>query len=247
MSFDTPLKPYLAIPIQDCGEPLAPINLEGVKSLKPHPYAQVGADYQGRSPYVLRTGVLKRLDQARLTLADIEPSWEILVFDAYRPIAVQQFMVDHTFAEIVARDGLQGQVLTPEQKENIYHQVYQIWAVPNNNPLTPPPHSTGAALDITLLDDLGQPVDMGGEIDELSARSLPNYYQTVEPNSDRQRKEFEQYQRRRELLNTIMGSAGFLRHPGEWWHFSQGDQLWAWQYNQRHPDHQKIAYYGRVE
>lgn len=247
MSFATPLKPYLAVPIQDCGESLAPINIEGVKILKPHPYEKLGADYQGRSPYVLRTGVLKRLDQARLTLADIEPSWEILVFDAYRPIAVQQFMVDHTFAEIVARNGLQSQLLTPEQRENIYQQVYQIWAIPSDDPLTPPPHSTGAALDITLLDQSGQSMDMGGEIDELSPRSQPNYYQTAQAANDAQRQEFELYQRRRELLNIIMESAGFLRHPGEWWHFSQGDQLWAWQYNQQHPGHQNIAYYGRVE
>ena len=25
-----------------------------------------------------------------------------------------------------------------------------------------------------------------------------------------------------------MRSAGFVRHPNEWWHFSHGDQLWAW-------------------
>ncbi|AIE74968.1 MULTISPECIES: M15 family metallopeptidase [unclassified Synechocystis] len=247
MSFATPPKPYLAVPIQDCGEPLAPINLEGVKLIHPHPYQKLGTDYQGRSPYMLRTGVLKRLDQARLTLADIEPTWQILVFDAYRPIAIQQFMVEYTFAEIVARDGLQGQSLTPEQRENIYQQVYQIWAIPSDNPLTPPPHSTGAALDITLLDQSGEPVDMGGEIDELSPRSHPNYYQTAQPESDVEKEQFQLYQQRRELLNIIMESAGFLRHPGEWWHFSQGDQLWAWQYNQQHPDRQKIAYYGRVE
>ncbi|MBE9202809.1 D-alanyl-D-alanine dipeptidase [Synechocystis salina LEGE 06099] len=241
------MKLYRSVPIQDCGESLAPINLKGVKLLEPHPYEKLGVDYQGRSPYMLRTGVLKRLDQARLTLAEIEPTWQILVFDAYRPIAVQQFMVDHTFAEIVARDGLQGQVLTSEQRENIYQQVYQIWAIPSDDPLTPPPHSTGAALDITLLDQSGKPVDMGGEIDELSPRSQPNYYQTAQAKSDTQREEFKSYQQRRELLNKIMENAGFLRHPGEWWHFSQGDQLWAWQYNQQHPDRQEIAYYGRAE
>ncbi|WP_413325826.1 M15 family metallopeptidase [Synechococcus sp. MIT S9503] len=26
-----------------------------------------------------------------------------------------------------------------------------------------------------------------------------------------------------------MTEAGFARHPNEWWHFSHGDQLWAWQ------------------
>jgi D-alanyl-D-alanine dipeptidase len=44
-----------------------------------------------------------------------------------------------------------------------------------------------------------------------------------------------------------MESAGFLRHPGEWWHFSLGDQLWAWLYNQRNPESSMIARYGRIE
>ena len=26
-----------------------------------------------------------------------------------------------------------------------------------------------------------------------------------------------------------MGTAGFVQHPNEWWHFSHGDQMWAWQ------------------
>ena len=25
-----------------------------------------------------------------------------------------------------------------------------------------------------------------------------------------------------------METAGFAQHPNEWWHFSLGDQLWAW-------------------
>lgn len=25
-----------------------------------------------------------------------------------------------------------------------------------------------------------------------------------------------------------MGAAGFAQHPNEWWHYSFGDQLWAW-------------------
>jgi D-alanyl-D-alanine dipeptidase len=25
-----------------------------------------------------------------------------------------------------------------------------------------------------------------------------------------------------------MDAAGFSRHANEWWHFSLGDQMWAW-------------------
>lgn len=241
------MKPYLSVPIQDCGEPLASINLEGVKLVKPHPYEALGADYQGRSPYVLRLGILESLTQAQQALDALKKGCKILIFDAYRPIAVQKFMVEHTFAEILKRDNLQREQLGVEQVEEIYEQVYQIWAIPSEDPLTPPPHSTGSALDITLLDEAGKPLDMGGEIDELSPRSEPDYYQQISPENPGQAEQYQIYQQRRNLLNHIMEFAGFLRHPGEWWHFSKGDQLWAWQYNQRHPDDQQIAYYGRVE
>ena len=242
------MKPYLSVPIQDCGEPLVPIAIEGVTLHNPPPYQQLGADYQGRSPFCLRTGVLQGLAAARQTLIKQKPDWQILVFDAYRPIAVQQFMVDYTFEQILQRDGLTSAQLTEDQRADVYEQVYQIWALPSHDPKTPPPHSTGAALDITLLDETGNPLDMGGDIDELSPRSQPDYYQQLTPQNSAEGQKFTQYQQRRDFLNNIMTSAGFLRHPGEWWHFSKGDQFWAWQQNQRQStDEHTVAYYGRVE
>jgi D-alanyl-D-alanine dipeptidase len=171
--------------------------------------------------------VLTALAQAQDNLSQGQPGWKIKIFDAYRPIAVQQFMVDYTFGQIVARDKLTLEQLSKAQRQQILEEVYQIWAIPSHDPATPPPHSTGAALDITLINELGQTVAMGGEIDELSPRSQPNFYQQATA------QEAQIYHHHRCLLNDLMESVGFLRHPGEWWHFSLGDQLWAWQYNQR--------------
>jgi D-alanyl-D-alanine dipeptidase len=81
---------------------------------------------------------------------------------------------------------------------------------------------------------------MGGEIDEISPRSQPDYY-----NNSSQKKE-QEYQQRRQLLNEVMKGAGFRRHPGEWWHFSLGDQMWVWQCHQENPHHLMIARYGRI-
>jgi D-alanyl-D-alanine dipeptidase len=235
------MKPYSKIPIQDCGESLVPIALETICLEDPAPYVLLGADYQGKSPYCLRTGVLTALAQAQENLSQGQPGWKIKVFDAYRPIAVQQFMVDYTFGQILERDKLTLEQLSEVQRQQVLEEVYQIWAIPSHDPATPPPHSTGAALDITLIDESGQAVAMGGEIDELSPRSQPNFYQQATD------QEAQIYHHHRCLLNDLMESVGFLRHPGEWWHFSLGDQLWAWQYNQRNPIAPRIAHYGRVE
>ena len=228
------MKPYQNIPIQDCGEPLIAIPLKQFSVETPHPYQKLGAGYGEKSPYYLRSEVIEALKQAQTYLQQSYPGWKIHIFDAYRPVTVQQYMVDYTFTALLKEKGLILDNLSATQQESLWQQVYQIWAIPSDDLATPPPHSTGAAVDITLIDDGGQLLGMGGMIDALSVRSQPNYYAK---NTDSMG---QNYHQRRVLLNQIMTQAGFLRHPGEWWHFSIGDQMWAWQ------SHTAIAYYGRV-
>ncbi|NJO93565.1 MAG: D-alanyl-D-alanine dipeptidase [Hydrococcus sp. RM1_1_31] len=234
------MKPYQKILIQECGEPLVAIPLEKFAVESPHPYQKLGANYQGRSPYYLRQSVLNALINAQIYLQQRYLGWQIKIFDAYRPVEVQQFMVDYTFAWVLQKQGLERENLSSGQQQKIWEQVYQIWAVPSDNPATPPPHSTGAAIDVTLVDAEGQTLDMGGEIDELSARSHFNYYAT------RTDEKGQAYHARRQLLDEVMTEAGFCRHYDEWWHFSLGDQMWAWLQNQENYHNFAIARYGRV-
>ncbi|MBD2127860.1 D-alanyl-D-alanine dipeptidase [Microcoleus sp. ZQ-A2] len=231
------MKPYQKIPIQECGEPLVPIPLEQFAVESPHPYEKLGAPYGDTSPYYLRESVIAALITVQAELQQRHADWRIQIFDAYRPVAVQQFMVDHTFAEVVQAQNLDPETLSDDQRDAILQQVYQIWAVPSPNPKTPPPHSTGAAIDLTLVDATGQMIDMGSAIDELSPRSHPDYYAN-QPDKP--------YHEHRQLLRNVMYSAGFRRHPGEWWHFCLGDQMWAWLCNQDNPTVTVTARYGRV-
>jgi D-alanyl-D-alanine dipeptidase len=231
------MKPYQKIPIQECGEPLVPIPLEQFAVESPHPYEKLGAPYGDTSPYYLRESVIAALITVQAELQQRHADWRIQIFDAYRPVAVQQFMVDHTFAEVVQAQNLDPETLSDDQRDSILQQVYQIWAVPSPNPKTPPPHSTGAAIDLTLVDATGQMIDMGSAIDELSPRSHPDYYAN-QPDKP--------YHEHRQLLRNVMYSAGFRRHPGEWWHFCLGDQMWAWLCNQDNPTVTVTARYGRV-
>jgi zinc D-Ala-D-Ala dipeptidase len=234
------MKPYRLVPIQECGEPLVPIPLRLFAVETPHSYMKCGADYAGKSPYYLRQGVLDRVIQAQEKLQQLHPGWQVQIFDAYRPVEVQQYMVDYTFKQTVAERGLDLDRLSSAQTEQIWQDVYQIWAIPSFDLDTPPPHSTGAAIDLTLVNELGVVVDMGSPIDEMSPRSQPDYYaNNPDPIA-------QQYHRNRQILWQIMNYAGFARHPEEWWHFSIGDQLWAWSNNQVDPQHPLQAYYGRA-
>ncbi|MFH7244430.1 MAG: M15 family metallopeptidase [Spirulina sp.] len=231
------MKPYHTIPIEDCNEPLLPISAQIFAIVDPHPYQELGAPYGKQSPYRLRASVLTALQEAQNGLQQQQPQWRIQIFDAYRPIAVQAFMVQYTLNQLYQQRYPAQTQLTPRQQADLMAEVTQFWAMPSDDPRTPPPHSTGAAVDISLVDGEGNPVPMGSPIDEISERSWPDHFaHQADPDSQR-------FHRHRTLLHQAMASAGFCRHPQEWWHFSLGDQLWAW----LQPTHQpKIARYGRV-
>jgi zinc D-Ala-D-Ala dipeptidase len=136
--------------------------------------------------------------------------------------------------------GLSEVELSQHQLQEIWEEVYKIWAEPSLDEKTPPPHSTGAAVDVTLVDDTGTIVDMGSPIDEMSERSLPLYFASA---TDVQE---QQYHVHRQLLCDVMEEAEFKRNPREWWHFSIGDQMWAWLSNEANPDTLFHARYGRL-
>lgn len=232
------MKPYQQIPIHECGEPLLPVPLSEFAVVDPHPYIACGADYGEMSPYYLRAGAIDRLRQAQQNLSQIHPGYRLQIFDAYRPVAVQQYMVNYTFQQVLQTRQQPASDLTPAEAAEIWQQVYQIWAVPSFNPATPPPHSTGAAIDLSIIDENQQSLDMGSPIDEMSERSQPDYFA--------RRSSGQQFHHNRELLYRVMTSAGFQRHPGEWWHFSWGDQLWAWICRENNVLLSGVACYGRL-
>ncbi|MFW6358430.1 MAG: M15 family metallopeptidase [Chroococcales cyanobacterium] len=227
------MKSDQAIPIKDCGEALVAIPQNMFALETPHPYQKLGAPYGKVSPFQLRESVLRGLQQAQTELQKHQAGWKIKIFDAYRPIAVQQFMVDYTFERLRQQYPEHSEsAIDPKGhriEDSIAQQVSQFWAQPSDDLNTPPPHSTGAAIDITLVNEIGETLDLGGEIDEISPRSYPDFYQKATGKSEKI------YHQRRELLRGIMLSADFRQHPQEWWHFSLGDQMWAWLKSQERP------------
>ncbi|MCP9826544.1 M15 family metallopeptidase [Synechococcus sp. EJ6-Ellesmere] len=226
------LRPWSPIPIQDTAEPLIPLPRE-ILRLEPHPYVSLGAPYgDGCSPFQLRSGVVERLLVAQGELQRQRSDWCLAIFDGWRPVRVQQFMVEHTIESECRRLGLDPRQSGPEL-EAVTAEVGRFWAPPSLDPATPPPHSTGGAVDLTLATSGGEPLDLGGEIDAIGAVSEPDHYDPsrrsgrLDGGGGAGVLELE-WHGRRSLLREVMAAAGFAQHPNEWWHFSHGDQLWAW-------------------
>ena len=152
---------------------------------------------------------------------------QLAIFDAWRPIRVQAFMVDHSIKEQCRSLGFDpSDPLKTAALEQVRNDVARFWAPPSPDPCTPPPHSTGGAVDLTLADSSGEPLAMGGEIDAIGEQSIPDHH--AEEAESNPQGSAALWHGRRCLLNDVMTEAGFARHPNEWWHFSHGDQLWAW-------------------
>lgn len=73
-------------------------------------------------------------------------------------------------------------------------------------------HSRGVAVDLTLADDDGQPLDMGTGFDDMTERSH-------HARTDLTRRQ----QRNRALLLGVMTAAGWSHYPCEWWHYQLPD------------------------
>ena len=214
------MRPWSPIPIEECGEPLQALP-PALLRIEPHPYMALGAPYGASgNPFQLRLGVVQRLLDAQQQLVEHDPGLRLSIFDAWRPIAVQAFMVDHSIAELCRERGVE--VRSGDAFDQVVADVGRFWAAPSRDPMTPPPHSTGAAVDLTLSSSDGTPLAMGGEIDAIGAVSEPQHY------AGREDSEARCWHQRRQLLAEVMGAAGFAQHPNEWWHYSFGDQLWAW-------------------
>lgn len=76
-------------------------------------------------------------------------------------------------------------------------------------------HQTGGAVDLTLCTTSGTPLDMGSRYPDKCPEMATSYNLP------------EHIRKHREILCRMMEKEGFANYPGEWWHFSYGDQLWA--------------------
>lgn len=140
----------------------------------------------------LHPEALEALLKAKQLLKAKHPDYNLIIYDATRPMSVQQKMWDMvkgTDKDIYISDPANGGGL----------------------------HNYGLAVDINILDANGKPLDMGTIVDHLGIEAhIDNEAQLV-----KEGKITEQHVKNRELLREIMRGAGFRTIKSEWWHFNR--------------------------
>lgn len=153
---------------------------------------------------MVRRGVLERLVQAQ---ASLPANWAITLKAGYRPYAVQ--------LDILAMLTQEAGQNHPEwSSDQCLEHARTFVADPR---ITCPPHVTGGAVDIDILDAVtGEMVDMGcpPNTDNETA------YLHSDSITPRQRQN-------RQILLKAMLDAGFAPLATEWWHYQYGETYWA--------------------
>ncbi len=227
------MKIWNKIPIKDNGDKLIVIP-SCLKFLDPHPYYHLGAPYKDKtSIWKLREEVVNRLVKVNDYLIS-KSSFNLLIYDSWRPLEVQEFMFKRAFLLECEKSDIDISFENMKSYPSILKKVEKFWAYPSYDTMCPPPHSTGGALDVCLSDKEGNLVEMGSMVDQMDETSNPYFYANMK------NEEAIIWNSRRNLLREIMTKFGFAQHPNEWWHFSYGDQLWAWKNKKAN------ALYGKI-
>ena len=228
------MKIWNEIPIEENKDKLIAIP-SCFKFFNPHPYFVLGAPYEEeKAIWKLREEVVKRLVKVNDFLKSKNNSLSLLIYDSWRPIEVQKFMFNRAFELECKKLDIKTPLKNKRTYSLVLKKVEQFWAYPSLDEKCPPPHSTGGALDVSLSDKYGNLYDMGSGIDQMDETSKPEFYENVD------NEEAIIWNSRRKLLKEIMLKFEFVQHPNEWWHFSYGDQLWAWKNKKAN------ALYGKI-
>ncbi|MGO4596497.1 M15 family metallopeptidase [Terrabacter sp. 2RAF25] len=205
------------IPVVDDGSRLVDVADAGVRvaTAPPEPPPNLGLVWATPTPTptstpapahrLVRRTLVERLGEAQSTLPD---GLHLHVVEGLRPLPAQQAI--HTAYRRRLADSQPW--LGPDELDRLTSRFV---APPANAP-----HVSGAAADLTLVDDDGRSLDLGTPIDATPEESRGACYFDA-PDIGRQAREL------RSVLAWALGRAGLVNYPTEWWHWSFGDRYRA--------------------
>ncbi len=149
--------------------------------------------YHKLTKLYLQKDVAERIAKSQVFLKSIHPNYSLLIYDGVRPVEVQQRMWDALDTIPVAERG-------------------RFVSNPKNHSV----HNYGAAVDLTIVDEQGIPLDMGAGYDDIRKIAYPSLEAQFLASGELTEKQINN----RKLLRKVMQNQGFINIPSEWWHFN---------------------------
>ena len=194
------------VPIQDNGEPLVDFQIACPGLVLDYPRF----DY--RRETLVRASVAEKLSEA---VRRIPSGYRLGIVEGWRPPHIQRRMYLATWNRFKARH--------PEWSDAQLRRVVNRFTAPMNLRV-PPPHSTGGAVDVALLNEDLKLADMMSPFEWREPQAFPLDAKGLS----------ETARRHRDILSSAMIGAGITNYPSEYWHYSYGDQGWAYRGGHEH-------------
>jgi D-alanyl-D-alanine dipeptidase len=194
------------VPIEPVDEPLVRVVDIG-RGVRDDPRYHLMGLPGARPEGLVREGVADRLLRVSRSLGD---GVSLVVWDGWRSIDTQRALYDAWRADLARWN--------PEwSQERLDVETARYVSLPSVDPVCPAPHVTGGAVDVTLGDGDGRPLNLGTQFDAFVPEAAAAALEGV-PGAARDR---------RRRLFWAMAAAGFTAYVEEWWHFDFGDQFWG--------------------
>ncbi len=212
-------------PISECKEPLIAFNRTNsetgeIVQLHKRIFAKPAYYKQGIKESIPIVYGRKAVALALLKYVELLPeNYGIILYDGYRPIAVQQSLYDTQYKIEAGKPENRG--LSPEEIETLTKTFVSL---PSTDPTKPSTHNTGGAMDFSICDIQGHELNFGCNFDDF--RSIANlaYFDNKilegEPLTDA---ELEAFLHRRVLCN-LATRVELQPYNGEWWHYDKNNQ-----------------------
>ncbi len=139
----------------------------------------------------LQPDIAKKLAKASTSLRKNHPGYRLLIYDAARPNSVQYILWD-------ALD-------VPLRQKTQYVADPKIGSI----------HNFGCAVDLTVANEKGVPLDMGTPYDFFGPLAYPRMESQMLAQGKLTKKQLEN----RQILRQAMTQAGFRQNTTEWWHY----------------------------
>ena len=154
-----------------------------------------------------RKSVVELLKEAESKLPE---GYRFKIYDAYRPIAVQQYLWDKYRNQIKMAD------LNISDKD--LDDITSIFvSKPSYDINKPSIHNTGGSVDLTLVYK-NMEVDMGTKFDDFTNKAWTSHFESAN----------NRITNNRRILCEAMTSVGFTNLPSEWWHYDYGTKFWSY-------------------
>lgn len=159
------------------------------------------------SKMFLREGVAQKLLKIQQSLGGLR----LKIWDGFRSRDVQNNIYQNYWEEV--------KKVHPDWDEEKLKNEVGVFVSPPYQEDRIPPHTTGGAVDLTLVDSDGNDLDMGTEFDYFGPEASSFFYEVYldQPKIAENRK----------ILREAMLAEDFTLDADEWWHFDYGSQIWA--------------------